>query len=65
MHATRNMEPRALRESLEAVARGEQLPKGLVETLVEAGLVEHHGTSPGEAVLTAGGRRRLEQLHGS
>lgn len=62
MQAIANMEPRALRESLEAVERGGQLPKGLVETLADAGLVEHHGGSPGEAVLTADGRRRLEQL---
>lgn len=57
-------EPNATLANLEAIAHGEQLPKGVVDTLVDAGLCQRDGGSPGHAVLTAKGRARLEQLRG-
>ncbi|MFC4726795.1 hypothetical protein [Coralloluteibacterium thermophilus] len=55
-------EPNATLANLEAIEHGEQLPKGVVDTLVDAGLAQRDGGSPGHAVLTAKGRARLDRL---
>lgn len=54
--------PNATLANLAAIEQGDQLPKGVVESLISSGLAERDGDSPGHALLTPAGKARLTRL---